>query len=352
MGLNQFRRDPISGRWTIIVQDKVDMKRLKLNKGSRRSRGRAVETTCKYCEGSETETPPEIFAIRGEDTQKNEPGWAVRVVPEETPMLQIYGDLNNRGLGMYDVLDGIGAHELVIESPHHNTQFADMPVGQIQDILAAYRERFLDLKRDTRFRYVLLHKNFGDAEDRTRDHAHSQIFATPITPTLVKWELMNAMDYYQYKERCVFCDVINQELLDEERVINENEKFLAFAPFASRAPFEMWVLPKRHETFFEWNTDHELLASLLKDLFLRVRNTLGDPNFIMVLHSGPNTAAGKLRGYWKTLERDYHWHIEITPRFRGYTSFEIGSGFLVNLVPPELSARVLREVKLNLEVAA
>jgi UDPglucose--hexose-1-phosphate uridylyltransferase len=158
---------------------------------------------------------------------------------------------------------------------------------------------------------------------------------------------MNAMDYYQYKERCIFCDVINQELTDVERIILQNDKYLVFAPFASRAPFEVWILPKKHETFFEWNTDYGLLASALKEILLTIGTALNDPNYVMVLHSGPNISAGKLRGYWKTLERDYHWHIEITPRFRGYTSFDVGSGFQINVVPPEKAAEILREGTLN-----
>ncbi|MFQ5863694.1 MAG: DUF4931 domain-containing protein [bacterium] len=348
MSVNQLRRDPITGRWTIIIENKYDIHQLVCNKLPReRTPENKKESHCQFCEGFETETPSEIFSIRLDNSQKNEPGWSVRVIPDQKPILQIYGDLNNRGVGMYDVLDGIGAHEQVIESPTHCTQIPDMDVNHIKDVLSAYRERILDLKRDERFRYVLVHKNYGEGNVETVNHSHSHIIATPITPTRVKTELMNAMDYYQYKERCIFCDVINQEITDKERIILQNEKYLAFAPFSSRAPFEVWILPKKHETFFEWNLEHTLLASVLKEILSKISTIFNDPNYVMVLHSGPNMSAGKLRGYWKTLERDYHWHIEITPRFRGHTSFDLGSGFQINVVPPERAAAIIRQGTIN-----
>ncbi|MFQ6113199.1 MAG: DUF4931 domain-containing protein [bacterium] len=348
MSVNQLRRDPITGRWTIIIQDNYDIQKLVPNKLHRhRVSENKRQSQCQFCEGFESETPPEIFSIRPDSSPKNEPGWSVRVIPDQHPILQIYGDLNNRGVGMYDVLDGIGAHELVIETPNHFSRISDMEVNHIKDVLSVYRERILDLKRDERFRYVLLHKNYGEGNVETVNHSHSHIIATPITPTRVKTELMNAMDYYQYKERCIFCDVINQELTDKERVIVQNEQYVALAPFSSRSPFEVWILPKKHETFFEWNVEHSVLASVLKDILFKISTVLNDPNYVMVLHSGPNISAGRLRGYWKTLERDYHWHIEITPRFRGYTSFDVGSGFQINVVPPERAAAIIREGTIN-----
>ncbi|MFQ5771539.1 MAG: galactose-1-phosphate uridylyltransferase, partial [bacterium] len=169
--------------------------------------------------------------------------------------------------------------------------------------------------------------------------------ATPITPTRVKSELLNAMEHFRYKERCLFCDIVHQELSDNERIFLQNDHFLAIAPFACRSPFEVWILPIQHETFFEWNTEYGHLAAILKEILQKINVTLNNPNFVMVLHSGPNLSTGKLRGYWKTLERDYHWHIEITPRFRGFTSFDIGSGFHINIMSPESATSILRQKK-------
>ncbi len=346
MAINQFRRNPVTGQWSVIFQNEYDIERLAAGLQTRRGDGEDA-SQCVFCEGREGETTPEIFAVRTNNSDKNEPGWNVRVIPDRQPFLQIYGELNNRGVGMYDVLDGIGAHELVIETPKHNVQIMDLELAAIQDVLYAYRERILDLKRDVRFRYVLLHKHYGEGHEDVLHHSHSHIIATPITPTRVKTELMNALEHFKYKERCLFCDIINQEMADAERVIQQNEHFVALAPFASRSPFEVWIFPRNHETFFEWNSEQRALAAILKDVLQRIKAVLNNPHFIMVLHSGPNMGAGKLRGYWKTLERDYHWHIEITPRLRGFASFDIGSGFHVNVVSPESATCMLKQTELT-----
>ncbi|MFQ5602133.1 MAG: galactose-1-phosphate uridylyltransferase [bacterium] len=344
---NQFRRNPITGHWSIIVQQQNDLEELLARIRPRKKPSKDQKSRCQFCEGFETKTPSEIYAIRKEGAAVDKPGWDVRVIPNIQPILQIHGELNNRGIGIYDVLDGIGAHELVIEYPQHDVQLMNMDNDQLVKVLNTYRERILDLKKDERFRYVLLHKNFGDGHEEVLFHSHSHIIATPITPTRVKTELLNAMEHFQYKERCLFCDIIHQELNDDERIIHQNDKFLAMAPFASRSPFEVCILPKQHETFFEWNEDYRQLAEILQSILTKINNILYHPNYVMVLHSGPNVATGKLRGYWKTLDRDYHWHIEITPRFRGYTSFEIGSGFHINMVSPENAAAILKSENLN-----
>ncbi len=342
---NQFRRNPITGEWSIILEEEYNVKEL-LGRTQPRENTYYGQPT-RYVSGSEAETLPEIFSIRDDDSQPNEPGWNVRVLPMEQPFLQIYGDLNSRGVGLYDVLDGIGAHELVIESDQVNLQIYDMDLTQVQNILRCYRERILDLKRDNRFRYVMVHKHHGEGDGQLRWHSHSHILATPIAPARLRGELVNTLEHYRYKERCLFCDIISQELSDGERVIYQNEKFVALSPFASRVPFSVWILPIKHETFFEWNTEFGKLAALLKSILVKFKTILGDPNFVMVLHTGPNLATGKERGYWKTLEKDYHWYIEITPRFRTFTSFEVGSGFQVNVVSPERATKILKTGELQ-----
>ncbi|MFQ5648632.1 MAG: DUF4931 domain-containing protein [bacterium] len=345
MEKNQFRRDPVTGRWAIILSNDLDIE--DLVGADQKTRRKRKQNVSKYCAGFEAETPPEIFAIRDEGTQRNEPGWKVRVLPYTQPFIQIHGDLNNRGIGLYDVIDGIGAHELVIESPHPGEDIHDMSPEQVQNVLLAYRARILDLKRDTRFRYVMVHKNYGEREGELKDHAHSHIIATPITPARVKVELLNAMEHYKYKERCLFCDIIFQELSDDERVITQNEQFVAVSPFASRAPFSVWILPKKHETFFEWNSEYRHLAKILQQVLVKIKHILSDPPFVMALHTGPNMIKGQHRGYWKSLEKDYHWYFEITPRFRTYTSFEIGSGFQVNAVSPERATKILKNTNID-----
>jgi UDPglucose--hexose-1-phosphate uridylyltransferase len=341
--MNQLRRDPITGVWTIIVQDGKDVSELKPDPAHQIVR-KQPEETCSYCQGRENETPSEIFAIRQGGSGRNETGWKVRVVPEKFPVLQIHGEINNRAVGIYDMHDGIGAHEVVVECPEHNRSLSELSDGEIAEVLTAYRERTLDLKRDTRFRYILAHKSYRDGSDPHARHAYGHVLATPITPQRVRDELLNAQQFFAIKDRCIFCDVIRQEVDDAQRVIAENEVFFAFCPFAARAPFEAWILPKQHETFFEWNSELPALARLLRLVLVKIRECLGDPNYVLEIHTGPNLTAGRQRGYWKTVERDFHWHIEITPRLRGYSSFEIGFGFQVNWVPPERSAELLRAI--------
>jgi UDPglucose--hexose-1-phosphate uridylyltransferase len=341
--MNQLRRDPITGIWTIMLQNGKESINLRPHGYRRLRHGRPGET-CEFCAGHESETLPEIYAIRPGDAARNEPGWRVRVVPERVPVLQIHGETNNRGLGIYDMLDGIGAHELVVETPEHGKILTDLADAEITDVLTAYRERTLDLKRDGRFRYILVYKSVGEGRrGPTLRHALSHIIATPITPLRAREELLNAQQYFLLKERCIFCDMIRQEMEDSRRLIAENENFIALCPFAARAPFEIWILPKRHETFFEWNNNLPALAKLLKLVLTKVRQALGDPNYVMIVHSGPNLLAGRQRGYWKTVERDFHWHLEVTPRLRGATDFDSVAGFQVNWVPPEQAAEMLRQ---------
>ena len=341
MTKNQFRRNPVTGQWSIIIDRGYDIKAL-VSAIEPSSRAREGMASTRYCEGREAETPSEIFAIRENNSRKNEPGWSVRVLPNSEPFLEIYGELNNRGVGLYDVLDGIGAHELVIESQHTGVELHDMDDAQIQRILFAHRSRILDLKQDLRFRYIMVHKNYGEASTDLKGHAHSHVIATPITPARVKAELWNTKEHFRLKQRCLLCDIIYQEEREQVRVIMANQHFIALSPFASRAPFSVWIMPRKHETFFEWNSQYPALAEILKGILVKIKKVLNDPNYVMVLHTGPNMATEQHRGYWKTLEKDYHWFFEITPRFRAYTSFELGSGFHVNVVSSERATRILR----------
>jgi len=341
--MNELRRDPITGIWTIMLQDGKELTNIKPD-GRRRLRHARAGETCEFCAGHESQISPEIFALRHNNSARNEPGWRVRVVPERYPVLQIHGEINNRGLGIYDVLDGIGAHELVIETPEHGKILTELADHEIAEVLTAYRERVVDLKCDPRFRYVLVYKSVGEGRrGPSLRHSHSHIIATPITPLRAREELHNAQEYFLRKERCIYCDMIRQEMEAGQRLIAENESFIALCPFASRAPAEIWILPKHHETFYELNIMLPALAQLLKLVLMKVRLAFGDPNYVMIIHSGPNLLAGRQRGYWKTVERDFHWHLEITPRLRGSTDFDIVAGFQVNWVPPERAAELLRQ---------
>ncbi|MBI1979189.1 MAG: galactose-1-phosphate uridylyltransferase, partial [Elusimicrobia bacterium] len=192
-----------------------------------------------------------MLAYGDANREKNKSGWRVRVVPNKFPVLQIEGGINRHGDGMYDKMNGIGAHEVLIESPQHNLEIPNLEDNRVEDIFWAFRDRIIDLRRDVRFEYILIFKNKGAAAGASLTHPHSQLIATPMVPVRVRQEIQGGKQYFEYKERCIFCDMVAQELASNVRVVAENDQFVAFEPFAARFPFETWILPKNHDSHFE-----------------------------------------------------------------------------------------------------
>jgi UDPglucose--hexose-1-phosphate uridylyltransferase len=329
----ELRKDPIHGRWVIISTER----------GRRPSdfvleERKSIGGFCPLCEGNEDRTPPEVFAFRDNGTPPNSPGWTLRVVPNKFPALRIEGELNREGEGIYDKMNGIGAHEVVIETPHHHEILTTLPLKAVENVLRAYRERIIDLRRDQRLRYILVFKNYGVAAGASLEHSHSQIIALPIVPRRVSEEIEGGKNYFQYKDRCVFCDIIRQELRKGSRVINENKSFLSIAPFASRFPFETWILPKTHHPSFEYmeSSQYELAAQILSDTLQRIYQVLDDPPYNYIIHTSS----------FPEVDRDhYHWHFEIIPKLTKVAGFEWGTGFYINPTPPEEAAEYMREAK-------
>ena len=329
----ELRRDPIHGRWVIISTER----------GKRPSdfiteEPRSIGGFCPLCEGNEDKTPPEIIAFRENGTPPNTPGWTLRVVSNKFPALRIEGELNREGEGIYDKMNGLGAHEVVIETPQHYETLATLPLKAVKNILWAYRERMIDLRRDQRLRYVLVFKNHGVSAGASLEHSHSQIIALPIVPKRVSEEIDGAKNYFHYKDRCVFCDIIRQELQQRSRLINENQSFLSIAPFASRFPFETWILPKIHYPSFEHMDSplYEEAAQILSDTLHRLHQVLNNPPYNYIIHTSS----------FSEVDRDYyHWHFEIMPKLTKVAGFEWGTGFYINPTPPEEAAQYLREAK-------
>ena len=337
----ELRKDPIIGRWVIIATERGK----RPDQFAPPPQG-PVEGKCPFCQGNEKQTPPEIFAIRNSSSSENGPGWQVRVVSSIKPILRIEGDLDRRGKGIYDMMNGIGAHEVVIENHEHIDNIADLPLEQIDNVLSVYIHRIIDLGKDDRFKYVLLFKNYGWAAGGGRiKHSRSQLIATPATPKRVKEELVGARRYFDYHERCIFCDIVRQEIQMKDRLIIDVDGFIAIAPFASRFPFEVWILPKNHSCDFVTlsDTHRSDLAKILKIVLLKLKIGLNDPPFNYILHTAPFRRPKA--GYWKTIKQDYHWHIEIMPRLTRVAGFEWGTGFYICPLPPKDAAKFLREVK-------
>jgi UDPglucose--hexose-1-phosphate uridylyltransferase len=339
----ELRKDPVIGRWVIIATERA--KRPDQFSGQPQQEAPAVEKTCHFCEGKEQDTPPEIYAIRPKQSRPNTPGWELRVVPSIAPFLKIEGDLERRGKGLYDLMNGIGAHEVVIETNQHIHNMADLAQEQITKVITCYIDRIVDLEKDTRFKYVLVFKNHGWSAGGGRvEHSRSQLIATPVNPKRVKEELVGARFYYNYHERCVFCDLVKQELESKERLILDIDGFVAITPFAARFPFEVWILPKKHSCDFTRldNALRQSLANILKKVLSKLKKGLNDPPYNYILHTAPFRR--EKIGYWKSIDYDYHWHIEIMPRLTRVAGFEWGTGFYICPLPPEDAAQFLREV--------
>jgi UDPglucose--hexose-1-phosphate uridylyltransferase len=329
-----LRKDPITGRWVIVATDRAR----RPNDFLRSSVIPKGERYCPFCPGHESKTPPEVLAYRTSGGA-NEPGWSLRVVPNKFPALRVEGELDRQGDGLYDRMNGIGAHEVIIESPDHMTSLAEMPEEKVADVFFAFRDRILDLKKDARLQYVLVFKNHGEAAGATLEHPHSQLIALPVVPRRVREELDGAQRYYNFRERCIFCDILLQERREKERIILETDHFSVIAPYAARFPFESWVVPRVHRAHFPAAEAPEFhnLGWVIRTLMRKLDKALERPPYNAIIHTAPLQDGPLVH---------YHWHIEIIPKLARVAGFEWGTGFYINPTPPEEAARFLREVGL------
>jgi UDPglucose--hexose-1-phosphate uridylyltransferase len=330
-----LRKDPIVGRWVIVAKS-----RAKRPHDFDSSPGLPRGRFCPFCEGNEDHTPQEIIAYRNPGSKPNRKGWRVRVVPNKFPALEIEGDLSKRGEGIYDMMRGVGAHEVIVESPHHLVSTSELSEEQLREVLWVYRDRLVDLKRDPRLVYGMIFKNVGADAGASLEHTHSQLIVTPIVPINVWEEMTGSLEFHNYRGRCVYCDMIQQELSAEKRIVHDTPGFVAFCPFASRFPFETWILPKVHSSHYEniQKNGIDELAGVMRQVIAKIETALDKPAYNYIIHTAP----------FDTQELGhYHWHIEIMPRLTKAAGFEWGTGFYINPVTPEEAATFLREVEVE-----
>lgn len=297
----------------------------------------AAAQACPFCPGHEHLTPPEVYAEGAEGRPDNGPDWTVRVVSNKYPALQIEGDLDPYEDGVYRGMRGVGAHEVIVESPDHRAELAFLPDDGIAAVLRAARERILDLTGDRRFRYVQVFKNFGSEAGATLEHGHTQLIATPTVPRRLDEELGGFAIHERANGGCILCAILAQERAAGARVVRDTGDFLVFAPFAPRFPYETWIVPTRHEAAYEAVSDEELtgFASALGDTLRRIARLLDRPPYNFVLHSAPINEPTSGRPL-------FHWHLEIMPKLTKVAGFEWGTGFYINSMTPESSAAALR----------
>ena len=335
--LHELRKDPLLGRWIAVLSESrapsdYDVRPEEEDKGP-----------CIFCAGRERETPVEIMSL----ARTSGPGgsaWWTRVIPNFHPLFQVEGELGRRGEGMYDKMNSIGANEIIVESPEHGVRPEDLGIDQMARVLVTYRDRIADLERDPRLRYTLVYKDSGKEAGARHSHAVSYIASTPVIPKRVKEELDGAKQYFLYKERCLFCDILTEELRVGSRIVSESRHVIALCPYASKFPFEVWLLPRRHHCAFQETRQEEIedLAVTLSTVLKKLRKCFPGLSYNYFIHSAPNRIPRK--DHWHTLGEDFHWHLEIVPRLLRTTGFEWGSGFYVVPTSPERAAQYLREV--------
>lgn len=331
----ELRRDAIVERWVVMAPDRAN-RPIEL-----RPAPPVTESVFDpFEEGAEQATPAEVLAYRDPGSEPNGPGWRVRVVPNKFPALQREGNLVRQKDGIYDVMSGIGAHEVIIECPHNEASMSRLSPAAIQEVLSAYVERMRDLKRDPRLAHALIFKNKGLQAGASLPHSHSQLIASPVVPITIWEEIDGALKHYQQQGRSIFDEIIEHEQKMGARIVLDSANYLAFCPYASRFQYETWIFPKQPGSHFE-ATDGGLLAELaqvLRSVLQMLDRGLGDPPYNYVIHSAP---------FHEPELPHFRWHIEIYPRMSRIAGYEWGSGFYINPMYPEEAAAKLRAVNVQ-----
>jgi UDPglucose--hexose-1-phosphate uridylyltransferase len=332
----ELRKDPLTRSWVLTGDDIPET-------------APRPATECRLCAGSKDRL--QQIASRAAIPGQGGP-WSARAVVHPSAIYHIEGEVERRGQGLYDRMPPVGAHEVLVENPKHDRQLWQADDAEIEQFLLLAAQRIQDLKGDARFRYISVFKNHGAGSGQEFEHPTSQLTATTFIPRRVLYELRAGLDYFKQKERCVFCDMLAQEMQQGQRIVEVRGDFVAFCPYATRAPYETWILPRTHDAAFErFALSHpgsmRDLGGLIKRTLQRIRTIT--ESFHMVLHTSPNRShVSASLGYWKTLDDDYHWHIEILPilaaKAKSYTFKEV----YYSPVSPETAAKRLREAVVDI----
>ena len=328
--MSEFRQDPTTREWVILAPE-----RGRRPEDFRQQEERAGlpdrDSSCPFCPGNEKMTPKEV--LRVPDAGK----WQVRVVPNKYAALTPFNHIQRRRHdGLFVSTNGVGLHEVIIETPIHNRQIFDMDDKEVGDVLRVYRDRYNAIREDSRIRLILIFKNYGEGAGTSLMHPHSQLVATPIVPPYIRRRYEVAWGYYHDTGKCLYCDLRDTEIAVAERVVFQSHHFVVFQPFASKVPFETWIMPKRHLASYGDISEEEIrdLAVALRDTLKALSLHLGQFDFNYVLHTAP---VGEDRpGY-------YLFHIQIIPRLTTMAGFELGSGISISTALPEDTASLLRQ---------
>ena len=333
-----IRQDPATRLWSIIATERAKRPHDFVRNHKASPDVPSYDKDCPFCAGNEAMTPSTVFEVAAPEGG-GRASWAVRVVPNKFPALMTpegEGDTTRRVIGrLYLEMDGVGRHEVVIESPDHSKTIATLSDSEVSMVVRTYRDRFLELDKSPWNQLIIVFRNQGEQAGTSLAHPHSQIIGTPIVPEEIRRRLDESQRYYDDRGTCVYCDILDYELAEKTRIVGSNSGFVALCPFASSVPFEVWIVPRRHASSFGVLSDDEipLLGTILRNILRRLHDLLGNPDYNYVVRSAPHHSAG---------EPHFHWYLEILPRLTTRAGFEIGSGININVVVPEDAAEQLR----------
>ncbi len=316
----EIRKDAFGNGWVIFSDKRMGRPNDYEKKGIK----------CPFCRGREEETPPEILSW---PSKKN---WQIRLVPNRYPALTSIENFIKPSNGLYEYAGGYGLHDVLIETPEHNSSMEKFSTERIGKIFEICAQRCAGMKKEKNIKYAMVFKNVGRNAGASLRHPHSQIIGLPLVPVTAENELQKSAAFYKKNRKCLFCETLKNEMKLKERLVYENSSYAAFCPFASRFFFEVWIMPKKHQPEFEaGNNDFYSLAAAVKNVFSKLKKSVKDLSYNMIIHSSP-----------KGDYRHYHWHIEILPKLANMAGFEWGSGFHINSLKPETAADILRKGKI------
>lgn len=329
--MSELRQNIITRDWVIIATERAKKPNEFAQFKKCHDLGASHREDCPFCLGNEEDIKLELLRISDKEN------WRVRIIPNKFPALSMGIDLTRNVDGIHHIISGFGYHEVVVEHPNHNVTTALLSIADIVNIVTAYRQRYLEIAKDSRIETIIIFKNHGETAGTSLVHPHSQIAAIPVVPHQFRGRLEAANRYYDDTGDCIFCRSLQDELEDQERIVFQNKSFVAFIPYAALSPFHIWVFPRRHSSAFEEINDDELLdlAEVFKVVLGKLYYGLNDPDYNYTIRSTP---------IQEHSSKYYHWYLAIVPRVSKQAGFELGSGMYINTALPEASAEFLRSV--------
>lgn len=327
-----LRKDPITGRWVIMSAARSGKP---TDYVSSQITPATSSLSCPFCAGNEDKTPEAFETAYGEDKK-----WSVKIVPNKYPAISCSSDeeMPTRSV-LFEAGYAEGLHDVVIESRSHDFNFYNAKVHDFDLIFSTVIKRLVNISQIPLMNYSLYFKNFGPEAGASLSHSHSQIITTTFVPIQMLEEMQAANEYHTTHKKCVFCSIIEEEKNIAERVICENENYIAITPYASRSPYQIWIMPKKHhDSIMIEENNYECFSLIVYEIFRRLKSVLGEVSFNYVLHS----LTPQLRA---TYSNSNHWYLDIMPKMSKLAGYELGSGIYINSILPEDACKFLREAK-------